>query len=56
VLLGPVLLLLFVVFWRDAPTAIIALPAMAVLAGFLTLVARLPGRRDDDDSGDGAVV
>lgn len=56
VLLGPVLLLLFVLFWRNAPSAIIALPAFAVLGGFVTLVARLPGRRDEDDHGDGAVV
>ncbi len=54
---GPITLLLLAVLWRNAPTTIIVIPVIGLLGGFLTLVARLPrGRPDDEDRGDGAVV
>ncbi|MCC9145018.1 MULTISPECIES: hypothetical protein [unclassified Arthrobacter] len=53
-LAGPLLLLLFAMFWRDAPLAVI-LGTVAVFAGSAGyLLFRLPQHRDDGD--DGAAV
>jgi hypothetical protein len=48
---GPVLLLLFAMFWRDAPTAVTLGVLAAFLAGVVFLVLRLPRQRDYDDDG-----
>ena len=55
VLLGPLLLLLFALFWQDATRLWIAAACAAFVGGFATLVLRLPDRREHDDD-DGAVV
>jgi len=55
VLLGPAFLLLSALLWDDAGPLPLALAALAFVGGFVTLVSRLPARREDDDD-DGAVV
>jgi fatty acid desaturase len=55
VLLGPAFLLLSAIFWDGAGPLALAVAALAFVAGFVTLVSRLPAHRDDDDD-DGAVV
>ena len=55
VLLGPAFLLLSALVWDEAGPLPLALAALAFIGGFVTLVARLPARRDDEDD-DGAVV
>ena len=55
VLLGPAFLLLSALVWDGAGPLPLALAALAFIGGFVTLVARLPARRDDEDD-DGAVV
>lgn len=52
---APLFLLVVALAWRDAPQLITAVAAGVFVAGFATLVIRLPGSRDDDDD-DGAVV
>lgn len=54
VLLGPVFLLVCVV-WKEAPQTYILAAVVAFVGGFATLVMRMPKHRDDDDD-DGAVV
>ena len=54
VLGGPVFLLIVVLGFRNAPQALIVAALGGFVAGFITLVARMPKHRDDDD--DGAVV
>ena len=51
---APLFLLVVALGWKDAPRLITAIAAAVFVAGFATLVVRLPGSRDDDD--DGAVV
>ena len=51
---GPIFLLVAVIAWRTAPQLLLMLAIVAFVAGFVTLVARMPQHRDDD--GDGAVV
>ncbi|MHA7264476.1 hypothetical protein ACX80W_14865 [Arthrobacter sp. TMN-37] len=48
---GPVLLLLFAMFWRDAPTPVTLGLLGAFLAGVVFLVLRLPRQRDYGDDG-----
>ena len=55
VLGAPLFFLFAAVFWRSAPTILVLTAVGAFVAGFATLVARLPDRRDDDED-DGAVV
>ena len=55
VLLGPAFLLLSALVWDGAGPVPLGLAALAFIGGFVTLVARLPARRDDEDD-DGAVV
>lgn len=52
---SPVLLLLAALFWRTAPALLIGVAVVAFIAGFVTLVVRLPDR-DEDDTDDGARV
>lgn len=51
---GPLFLLIAVIAWRTAPQILLMLAIVAFVAGFVTLIARMPQHRDDD--GDGAVV
>ncbi|MCL3862172.1 hypothetical protein [Actinotalea sp. K2] len=51
----PLLLLLVVVFWQDAPDLLLQLAGGAFLLACGLLVWRMPHRRDDDE-GPGAVV
>lgn len=51
---APAFLLLAVLFWRTVPALWIGAAVLAFVAGFVTLVIRLPDR--DDDADDGAVV
>ncbi len=55
VLGGPALLLLAAVLFRDLPTTVLLAALAAFVAGFVTLVARMPGQSPDDPD-DGAVV
>jgi hypothetical protein len=55
VLLGPAFLLLSALLWDGAGPLPLGVAALAFIGGFVTLVARLPARRDDEDD-DGAVV
>ncbi|GAA4968232.1 hypothetical protein [Kineococcus glutinatus] len=55
VLGGPVVLLVAAVARGHLPGLVAAIAAAAFVAGFATLVLRLPSRREDDDD-DGAVV
>ena len=55
VLLGPAFLLLSALVWDDAGPLPLALATLAFVGGFITLVARMPARRDDEDD-DGAVL
>ena len=51
---APLFLLVVALGWQDVPQLLTAVTAGVFVAGFATLVIRLPGSRDDDD--DGAVV
>ena len=53
---GPLFLLLASQVWSDIDRIWIMLAVLAFIAGFATIVARLPNSRGDDDSDDGAVV
>ncbi len=50
---APVLLLAAALFWRTAPALVIGGAVLAFVAGFVTLIVRMPDRNEDDD---GAVV
>ncbi|WP_432562821.1 hypothetical protein [Kineococcus sp. SYSU DK003] len=52
---APLFLLVVALGWNDVPRLLTAVTAGVFVAGFATLVIRLPGSRDDDDD-DGAVV
>lgn len=52
---APLFLLVVALAWRDVPQLVTAVTAAVFVAGFATLVVRLPGSRDDDGD-DGAVV
>ncbi|WP_432523705.1 hypothetical protein [Kineococcus sp. SYSU DK006] len=52
---APVFLLVVALAWDDVPQLLTAATAGVFVAGFATLVVRLPSSRDDDDD-DGAVV
>ncbi|NIZ93596.1 hypothetical protein [Kineococcus rubinsiae] len=52
---APLFLLVVALVWRDVPALVTAATAVVFVAGFATLVVRLPSSRDDD-SDDGAVV
>lgn len=54
VLGAPLFLLLAALFWRSAPSVLVAAAVVAFVAGFGTLVVRMPDRGDEED--DGAVV
>ncbi len=51
---APLFLLLAALFWRSVPAIIVGLSVVSFIAGFVTLVVRMPDRQDEDD--DGAVV
>ncbi len=51
---APLFLLLAALFWRSAPSMLVGAAVVAFIAGFVTLVVRMPDRSDDGD--DGAVV
>lgn len=52
---APLFLLVVALAWRDVPQLVTAVTAAVFVAGFATLVVRLPRSRDDDED-DGAVV
>ncbi|WP_380175114.1 hypothetical protein ACFEMC_07660 [Kineococcus sp. DHX-1] len=52
---SPLFLLVVALGWNDVPQLMTAITAAVFVAGFATLVIRLPSSRDDDDD-DGAVV
>jgi hypothetical protein len=54
VVIGPIFMLIAVLAWRTAPKMLVLIALGAFVAGFVTLVARMPNHRDDD--GDGAIV
>lgn len=54
VLGAPLFFLLAALFWRGAPTWLVVAAVGAFVAGFVTLVVRMPDR--DDNGDDGAVV
>ncbi|WP_432487439.1 hypothetical protein [Kineococcus sp. SYSU DK018] len=52
---APLSLLVVALAWRDVPALVSVVIAAVFVAGFATLVVRLPRSRDEDDD-DGAVV
>lgn len=52
---GPVFLLIAALLWRSMPTLMLLVALLAFVAGFVTLVARMPPDHPDDQD-DGAVV
>ena len=54
VVLGPIFLLISVI-WQSAPQPLVLTALAGFVGGFITLVARMPKHREDDDD-DGAVV
>lgn len=46
---GPVFLLVAALAWRSAPSLLIGAAVLAFVAGFVTLVVRMPDRDEDDD-------
>lgn len=54
----PLFLLAVLIFWQDAPIALVQAAAVVFVLGVGVLVWRMPHRRDPDDHdrGDGAVV
>jgi hypothetical protein len=52
---GPVFLLIAALIWRNLPTPLLLVALLAFVAGFVTLVARMPPDHPDDPD-DGAVV
>lgn len=55
VLGAPVFFLLTMLFWRSVPTVLVVLAVLSFVAGFVTLVVRMPDRHEDGWD-DGAVV
>jgi len=55
VLGAPVFFVITMLFWRSVPTVLVVFAVAAFVAGFVTLVLRMPDR-DDDGWDDGAVV
>jgi hypothetical protein len=56
VLGAPLFFLFTALFWRSVPQLLIVAAIAAFVGGFVTLVLRMPDRRDEDDHDDGAVV
>lgn len=56
VLGAPLFFLFTALFWRTVPQLLIVAAIAAFVGGFVTLVLRMPDRRDSDDPDDGAVV
>ncbi|GEK19715.1 hypothetical protein [Cellulomonas xylanilytica] len=52
----PIFLLVVLVVWRDAPTALVQAAAALFVVGVGVLLWRMPHRRDPDDDDTGAVV
>ena len=52
----PIFLLVVLVAWRDAPTALVQAAAAVFVIGVGVLLWRMPHRRDPDDDDTGAVV
>lgn len=52
----PVFLLVVLVAWRDAPSALVQAAAVVFVIGVAVLVWRMPHRRDPEDHDNGAVV
>ena len=52
----PIFLLIVLVVWRDAPTALVQAAAALFVVGVGVLLWRMPHRRDPDDDDTGAVV
>lgn len=52
----PVFLLVVLIAWRDAPSAIVQAAAVVFVVGVAVLVWRMPHRRDPSDDDTGAVV
>ncbi len=52
----PIGLLVALIVWRDAPVALMQAAGVVFLLSCGLLIWRMPHRRDDDDSGPGAVV
>lgn len=46
---GPLFLLVAALGWRTAPSLLIGTAVLAFVAGFVTLVVRMPDRDEDDD-------
>lgn len=55
VVAGPVFLVISAIAWQNAPRVLLLTALAGFAGGFVTLVARMPKHRDDDDD-DGAVV
>jgi hypothetical protein len=55
VIVGPLFMLISVIAWQHPPRYLMATALTGFVGGFITLVARMPKHRDDDDD-DGAVV
>lgn len=55
VLGAPIFFIITMLFWRSVPTVLVVFAVAAFVAGFVTLVVRMPDR-DDDGWDDGAVV
>ena len=51
---APLFQLIAALFWRSVPAIIVGLSVISFIAGFVTLVMRMPDRHDGD--ADGAVV
>ena len=57
VALMPVVWLVVLIFWRDAPAVVMQASVVTFVLGLVVLLWRMPHRRDDDhDDTDGAVV
>lgn len=52
---GPLVMLIAALAWKTLPGVLLMAAVIGFVAGFVVLVARLPGDREDDDD-DGAVV
>ena len=52
----PVLFVVLVLVWPDAPGWLLAIAGATFVAGLGVLVWRMPHRRDDEDDDSGAVV
>jgi hypothetical protein len=52
---GTIFLLIAALVWQEAPSGLLITALAGFTGGFITLVARMPTHRDDDDD-DGAVI